>query len=53
MHKGVKFLWNNDYEVSFQKLKECLTSTPALALPSKTEGYTVYYDALRLGWGAC
>ena len=44
-----KFLWNNDCEVSFKKLKECLTSTPMLALSSRTEGYMMYCDALRVG----
>ena len=33
-HKGVKFVWNEDCEVSFQKLKECLISAPMLALTS-------------------
>ena len=47
--KGVKFLWNDDYEVCFQKLKECLTSALMLTLPSRTEGYMVYCDALRVG----
>ena len=50
-HKGEKFLWNNDCEVSFQKLKEYLTSAPVLALPSGTEGYVVYCDASRVGLG--
>ena len=51
MRKGVKLLWNDDYEVIFQKLKEYLISTLVLALPFGTGGYTVYYDASRVGLG--
>ena len=31
MHKGENFLWNDNCEANFQKLKECLTSAPVLA----------------------
>ena len=49
--KGVKFLWNDESEISFQKLKECVTSTLELALPFETEWYVVYCEASRVGLG--
>src|SRR5262249_27011437 len=47
--KNVRFQWIEDYESSFQRLKEYLTSAPILVLPSRTDGYTVYCDASRVG----
>ena len=32
-------------------LKDLLTSAPVLILPSRNEGYTMYYDASRVGLG--
>ncbi|XP_054817457.1 uncharacterized mitochondrial protein AtMg00860-like [Prosopis cineraria] len=49
--KNVKFEWNDKCEYSFQKLKECLTSTPVLSLPSGNGGYAVYCDASRVDLG--
>lgn len=49
--KNVKFEWDDKCEDSFQKLKECLTSTPVLSLPSGSRGYAVCYDASRVGLG--
>ena len=34
--KGVKFIWSDRCEDSFQKLKECLTNAPVLILPSSS-----------------
>ena len=49
--KGVKFVWNDDCEVSSQKLKECLIFALVLALLSKIRGYMIYCDALRVRLG--
>ena len=49
--KGTNFVWKDECEASFQKLKECLTSTIVLALLSRMEGYIVYYDASRVRLG--
>src|SRR5262249_45343445 len=49
--KKVKFEWNDSYEQSFQKLKECLTSALVLALPSGQSGFVIYRDASRIGLG--
>jgi hypothetical protein len=49
--KEVKFVWSEGCEANFQELKERLTSAPALALPSETEGFVVYSDASKRGLG--
>ena len=49
--KNVRFQWTEACEASFQKLKDCLTSAPVLALPSGSRGYTVYCDSSRVGLG--
>ena len=49
--KNVRFNWTDRCEKHFQLLKDLLTSAPVLTLPSGDEGYTVYYDASRVGLG--
>ncbi len=49
--KNVSFIWTDDCEESFQKLKECLSTAPMLTLPMSGEGYTVYCDASRISLG--
>ena len=49
--KEVRFVWSKKCEVSFIELKERLTSTPVLALPSGTKGFVVYSDASKKGLG--
>ncbi|XP_073031300.1 uncharacterized protein [Primulina eburnea] len=49
--KDNPFLWNDECEKSFCQLKEMLTSAPVLALPEGTEGFVVYTDALKEGFG--
>ena len=44
---NVKFEWDDAYKWDFQELKNRLTSTNVLTLPSSTEGYTIYYDAYK------
>lgn len=51
IRKGIKFNWSDECEKSFQKLKEYLTTTPVLAIPSGTRGYMVYCDASRIELG--
>jgi len=43
--KEVRFVWSEECEVSFREPNERLTSAPALALPSGTEGFMIYSDA--------
>jgi hypothetical protein len=41
-----KSLWKKKLD-----LKQRLTITPILAIPSSSGGYTMYYDASRVGLG--
>ena len=41
--KNVKFLWIDRCEEHFQMLKDRLTSTLVLTLPSGNDGYIVHY----------
>ncbi|KAI0530867.1 hypothetical protein KFK09_000415 [Dendrobium nobile] len=49
--KLVAFVWTPECEASFQRLKDCLTSAPVLALPSGTKGFQVFSDASLKGLG--
>ena len=49
--KGVKFIWSEKCESSFQLLKTKLTTAPVLVLPSGVEGFAIYTDASRIGLG--
>ncbi|XP_070002809.1 uncharacterized mitochondrial protein AtMg00860-like [Nicotiana sylvestris] len=43
--KRASFVWSDECEESFQKLKTALTTTLVLFLPSDSGSYTVYCDA--------
>ena len=49
--KEVKFDWDDGCEEAFQELKRRLTSAPILIVSDKGQGYTVYWDASRVGLG--
>ena len=49
--KRAKFKWIDECEMSFQKLKEKLVSTPVLTLASGAEGFVIYSDASKNGLG--
>ena len=49
--KKVKFQWSEECEKSFLELKERLITAPILTVPSGSGGFTVYYDASRIGLG--
>ena len=51
LKKGVKFDWDAKCEESFQILKEKLTTSPVLTLPSEHGGFEVYADASGTGLG--
>ena len=51
MKKDAPFIWTDQCETSFQRLKDALTSAPILTIPEGTEGYEVYCDASGLGMG--
>ena len=49
--KNVNFEWSEACEESFQKLKERLTTSPVLTVPSSSGGYFIYCDASRVSLG--
>nr|GFC54552.1 putative reverse transcriptase domain-containing protein [Tanacetum cinerariifolium] len=51
MHKGEKFVWNEEREKSFEELKQRLVSAPVLTLPSGLGGFQIYSDASKKGLG--
>ena len=53
MTKGnVRFIWSDECEESFQKLKTLLTTTPILTLPVEGKNFILYCDASYSGLGA-
>ena len=51
LKKNVQFRWTETCQRSFEKLKETLTTTPVLALPTGEGGFVVYTDASGQGLG--
>ncbi|KAH0722387.1 hypothetical protein KY290_005067 [Solanum tuberosum] len=49
--KKAKFIWSEACEMSFQELKDKLTSASVLTLPEWTGGFMFYCDASRIGLG--
>ena len=41
--KGVKYIWSDKCEASFQKLKELLSNAPILVIPVGNQGFVVLY----------
>ena len=50
--KDKKFIQDESCEMSFKKLKECLTTAPVLTLPEGVDGFVIYTDASNQGYGA-
>ncbi len=50
-YKGAKFIWSEECDRNFRLLKEKLTSTFILALPTADKGYVVYNDASESSLG--
>ena len=49
--QDIPFVWSEECEMSFLKLKELLTTAPILTLPIEGEGFTIYCDASGVGVG--
>lgn len=47
--KEAPFIWTNEYEKSFQELKQRLTFGLVLALPEDRVEFDVYDDASQIG----
>ena len=50
--QNVPFVWSDECEESFQKLKTLLTTTPNITLTVEGKNFIVYYDASYSGLGA-
>ncbi|XP_073313524.1 uncharacterized protein [Primulina huaijiensis] len=50
--KNAKFNWRSYYQGNFEKLKQALTSTLVLSMPSGQGEYVLYIEASKLGLGA-
>ena len=50
--QNVPFVWSDECEESFQKLKTLLTTAPILTLPVEGKNFIVYCDASHSGMGA-
>lgn len=46
------FWWSTEAEEAFEKLKQAMSTTPALALPNFTKLFEVHTDASNVGIGA-
>jgi hypothetical protein len=51
LKKGVKFVWDENYEKAFQALREHLTTALVLAQPDNTKPFDIYFDASGLALG--
>nr|AAP50978.1 putative polyprotein [Oryza sativa Japonica Group]ABF97988.1 retrotransposon protein, putative, Ty3-gypsy subclass [Oryza sativa Japonica Group] len=51
LQKDVKYKWSEEYEQSFQELKNRLILAPILILPDPKKSFQVYCDASKIGLG--
>lgn len=51
-HKTQRWIWGEDQQNAFEKLKEALTSAPVLTCPDFAKPFTLQTDASNLGVGA-
>ena len=51
LRKGVKFVWDNKCQLSFDQLKKILVEAPVLTQPTSGREYAMYSDASRIGLG--
>ena len=51
MKKGVKFKWEAEHQIAFEKLKQILVEAPILVTPDDEHEYVVDTDASNLSMG--
>jgi hypothetical protein len=49
--KGIRFIWSQNFQESFIKLKEMLTTTPILGVADPNKDFTVCMDVSKEGLG--
>ena len=52
LKKDVKFVWTEECQTAFRRIKEALTTTPVLRLPRREEVFVCEADASDIGVGA-
>ena len=52
LQKDVSFIWGQDQQIAFEKLKECLITAPILQHPDFSKPFYVHTDASGTGLGA-
>ncbi|XP_045456466.1 uncharacterized protein LOC123666419 [Melitaea cinxia] len=45
LRKDIEFIWQNEQQLAFEKLKNCLTTAPILAYPDFTQPFNLTCDA--------
>ena len=51
LRKGVKFVWDDKCQSSFEQLKKILVEAPVLTQPTPGREYALYSDASKIGLG--
>ena len=51
LRKGVKFVWDDKCQSSFDQLKKILVEAPVLTQPTSGREYALYSDASNIGLG--
>ena len=51
LRKGVKFVWDDKCQSSFDQLKKILVEAPMLTQPTPGREYALYNDASKIGLG--
>ena len=51
LRKGVKFKWDDNCQLSFERLKKILVEAPVLTQPTPGREYAIYSDASKVGLG--
>ena len=52
LEKQSKFIWDDECQISFNRLKDLLTNSPVLCYPSLDQDFILYTDASGNGLGA-
>ena len=50
--KSIPFVWSEECQKAFEKLKESLTTGPVLVYPNPEQPYVLFTDASKYAWSA-